>query len=78
MALVSMRQILDDAAEHNYGVPAYNINNMEQIIAVMQAAQKVNAPVIMQTSTGARKYAGDPMIRHMAGEAQVLWMRSKR
>ena len=65
MPLVSMRQILDHAAENNYGVPAFNINNMEQIIAVLQAARKVNAPVIIQTSTGARKYAGDPMIRHM-------------
>ena len=65
MALVSMRQILDHAAENNYGVPAFNINNMEQIIAVLQAARKVNAPVIIQTSTGARKYAGDAMIRNM-------------
>ena len=65
MPLVSMRQILDHAAENNYGVPAFNINNMEQILAVLQAAKKVNAPVIIQTSTGARKYAGDPMIRHM-------------
>ena len=60
-----MRQILDHAAENNYGVPAFNINDMEQIIAVLQAAKKVNAPVILQTSTGARKFAGDPMIRHM-------------
>ena len=57
-----MRQILDHAAENNYGVPAFNINDMEQIIAVLQAAKKVNAPVILQTSTGARKFAGDPMI----------------
>ena len=65
MPLVTMRQILDHAAENNYGVPAFNINDMEQIIAVLQAAKKVNAPVILQTSTGARKFAGDPMIRHM-------------
>ena len=65
MPLVSMRQILDHAAEHGYGVPAFNVNDMEQILAVLQAAKKVNAPVILQTSTGARKFAGDPMIRHM-------------
>ncbi len=65
MPLVSMRQILDHAAENSYGVPAFNINDMEQMIAVLQAAQKVNSPVIIQTSTGARKFAGDPMIRHM-------------
>ena len=65
MPLVTMRQILDHAAENNYGVPAFNVNDMEQVIAVLQAARKVNAPVILQTSTGARKFAGDPMIRHM-------------
>ena len=65
MPLVTMRQILDHAAENGYGVPAFNINDMEQVIAVLQAAKKVNAPVILQTSTGARKLAGDPMIRHM-------------
>ncbi len=65
MPLVTMRQILDHAAENSYGVPAFNINDMEQVIAVLQAARKVNAPVILQTSTGARKFAGDPMIRHM-------------
>ena len=65
MPLVTMRQILDHAAENGYGVPAFNINDMEQVLAVLQAAKKVNAPVILQTSTGARKFAGDPMIRHM-------------
>ena len=63
MPLVTMRQILDHAAENGYGVPAFNINDMEQVLAVLQAAKKVNAPVILQTSTGARKFAGDPMIR---------------
>lgn len=72
MPLVSMRQILDHAAENNYGVPAFNINNMEQILAVCNAARKLDAPVIIQTSTGARKYAGDPMVRHMI--AAVLEM----
>ena len=65
MPLISMRQILDHAAENNYGVPAFNINNMEQILSVCNAARATNSPVIIQTSTGARKYAGDPMIRHM-------------
>lgn len=73
MALVSMRQILDHAAENNYGVPAFNINDMEQILAVMNAARKVNAPVILQTSTGARKFAGDPMIRHMVAAAIEMY-----
>ena len=65
MALISLRQLLDHAAEHGYGVPAFNVNNMEQILAVMQAAQKTDAPVIMQASRGARSYAGDIMLRHL-------------
>ena len=73
MPLVSMRQILDHAAENNYCVPAFNINDMEQILAVMNAAKKVNAPVILQTSTGARKFAGDPMIRHMVAAAIEMY-----
>ncbi|MES2207511.1 MAG: class II fructose-bisphosphate aldolase [Pseudomonadota bacterium] len=64
MALVSMRQILDHAAEHGYGIPAFNVNNMEQVWAIMEAANEVNAPVIMQASAGARKYAGEPFLRH--------------
>ncbi len=73
MPIVSMRQILDNAAENNYGVPAFNINDMEQVLAVMQAASEVNAPVIMATSTGARKFAGDPMIRHMVAAAVEMF-----
>lgn len=73
MPLVSMRQILDHAAENNYGIPAFNINDMEQVLAVMNAARKVNAPVILQTSTGARKFAGDPMIRHMVAAALEMY-----
>ncbi|WP_240098758.1 class II fructose-bisphosphate aldolase [Thermomonas flagellata] len=65
MALISLRQLLDHAAEHDYGVPAFNINNMEQIHAIMQAAAEVDAPVILQASAGARKYAGEPFLRHM-------------
>ncbi len=65
MALITLRQLLDHAAEHGYGVPAFNINNMEQGLAIMRAAEKANAPVILQASRGARSYAGDIMLRHM-------------
>ncbi|WP_297923257.1 class II fructose-bisphosphate aldolase [Metallibacterium sp.] len=65
MALVSLRQILDHAAEHGYGVPAFNINDMEQIQAIMEAAQEAQAPVILQASAGARGYAGETYLRHM-------------
>ena len=65
MALITLRQLLDHAAENNYGMPAFNINNMEQGLAIMKAADKVGAPVIMQASRGARSYAGDIMLQHM-------------
>ena len=65
MALITLRQLLDHAAENSYGVPAFNINNMEQGLAIMAAAAKCDAPVIMQASRGARSYAGDIMLRHM-------------
>ena len=65
MALITLRQLLDHAAENGYGVPAFNINNMEQGLAIMEAAKAVNAPVILQASRGARSYAGDIMLRHM-------------
>ncbi|HLD09742.1 MAG TPA: ketose-bisphosphate aldolase, partial [Methylophilaceae bacterium] len=65
MALVSLRQLLDHAAEHGYGLPAFNVNNLEQIHAVMQAADEVNSPVILQGSAGARKYAGEAFLRHL-------------
>ena len=64
MPLVSMRQLLDHAAENQYGLPAFNVNNMEQVWAIMEAANELNAPVIMQASAGARKYAGEPFLRH--------------
>ena len=64
MPLVSMRQLLDHAAENGYGLPAFNVNNMEQVWAIMEAAAEVDAPVIMQASAGARKYAGEPFLRH--------------
>jgi fructose-bisphosphate aldolase, class II len=65
MALVSMRQLLDHAAEHVYGVPAFNVNNLEQVQAIMEAAAEADAPVIMQASVGARKYAGEKFLKHL-------------
>ena len=65
MALVSLRQVLDHAAEHGYGVPAFNVNNLEQVQAIMEAAQETQAPVILQASAGARKYAGEAYLRHL-------------
>ena len=65
MPLISMRQLLDDTAEHGYGVPAFNVNNLEQIQAIMQAANETSSRVIMQASAGARKYAGEPFLRHL-------------
>ena len=65
MALVSMRQLLDHAAEFGYGVPAFNVNNLEQMRAIMEAADKTDSPVIVQASAGARKYAGAPFLRHL-------------
>ena len=64
MPLVSMRQLLDHAAENGYGLPAFNVNNMEQVWAIMEAANQLDAPVIMQASAGARKYAGEAFLRH--------------
>jgi fructose-bisphosphate aldolase class II len=65
MPLVSMRQLLDHAADHGYGIPAFNVNNLEQVQAVMTAAAEVGAPVILQASAGARKYAGEAFIKHL-------------
>ena len=65
MAFISLRQLLDHAAEHGYGVPAFNVNNLEQIQAIMEAAEETQSPVILQASAGARKYAGEPYLRHM-------------
>ncbi len=65
MPLVSMRQLLDHAAEHDYGLPAFNVNNLEQVQAIMEAAQETGSPVIMQGSAGARKYAGEAYLRHL-------------
>ena len=65
MALISMRQLLDHAAENGYGVPAFNVNNLEQVRAIMEGAQQTNSPVILQASAGARKYAGPTFLRHL-------------
>ena len=73
MALVSMRQLLDHAAENGYGVPAFNVNNIEQVQAIMTAAAEVGAPVIMQASAGARKYAGEAFLRHIIEAAVESW-----
>ena len=73
MALVSMRQLLDHAALHQYGIPAFNVNNLEQVQAVMQAADEVGAPVILQASAGARKYAGEAFIKHLISAAVEMY-----
>src|SRR5690554_861101 len=65
MALISMRQMLDHAAERGYGIPAFNVNNLEQMRAIMEAADVTDSPVIVQASAGARKYAGAPFLRHL-------------
>ena len=73
MPLVSMRQLLDHAAENGYGIPAYNVNNLEQVQAVMSAADEVGAPVILQASAGARKYAGEAFIKRLIQAAVETW-----
>ena len=73
MALISLRQMLDHAAEYNYGVPAFNVNNLEQMRAIMLAAEQTDSPVIVQASAGARKYAGAPFLRHLVQAAVEEW-----
>ena len=73
MARITLRQLLDHAAEYSYGVPAFNINNMEQVLAIMEAAKKVDAPVILQASRGARAYAGDIMLVKMVEAAEEMY-----
>jgi len=73
MALVSLRQLLDHAAENSYGLPAFNVNNLEQVKAIMEAADECNSPVIMQGSAGARKYAGEPFLRHLIEAAVEMY-----
>ncbi len=72
MARITLRQLLDHAAEYGYGVPAFNINNMEQVLAIMEAANKTDAPVILQASRGARSYAGDTMLVKMVEAAEEM------
>jgi fructose-bisphosphate aldolase class II len=71
--MISLRRLLDHAAEHGYGVPAFNVNNLEQIQAIMQAAHATDSPVILQASAGARKYAGEPFLRKMVEAAAETW-----
>ncbi|MFY9259669.1 MAG: class II fructose-bisphosphate aldolase [Gallionella sp.] len=73
MALVSLRQLLDHAAEYSYGLPAFNVNNLEQVKAIMEAADATNSPVIMQGSAGARKYAGEAFLRHLIEAAVEMY-----
>jgi fructose-bisphosphate aldolase, class II len=73
MALISLRQLLDHAAKHGYGVPAFNVNNTEQVRAIMQAADATDSPVILQASAGARRYAGSRFIYHMMLAAMEEW-----
>ena len=73
MALITLRQLLDHAAENDYGLPAFNVNNMEQVHAIMQAADAVNSPVILQGSAGARAYAGEPFLRHLISAAIEMY-----
>lgn len=73
MAIITMRQLLDHAAEHDYGIPAFNVNNIEQLRAIMEAAAQTNSPVIVQASAGARKYAGPRFLHHMIEAAIEEW-----
>jgi fructose-bisphosphate aldolase class II len=73
MARISLRQLLDHAAEHGYGVPAFNVNNMEQVLAIMAAAAVTDAPVILQASRSARSYAGDTMLAKMVEAAEAIY-----
>ncbi len=73
MALISMRELLDYAADQGFGLPAFNVNNMEQVHAIMQAADEVDSPVIMQGSAGARSYAGEPFLRHLISAAVEMY-----
>ncbi len=73
MSRITLRQLLDHAAQEGYGVPAFNISNIEQLLAIMRAAKEVDAPVILQASRGARSYSSDSMIRHMVSAAEEMY-----
>ena len=73
MARITLRQLLDHAAEGSYGVPAFNVSNIEQLMAIMRAAREVDAPVILQASRGARSYSSDAIIRHMVTAVEEMY-----
>ncbi len=73
MAIITLRQMLDHAAEYGYGVPAFNVNNMEQMHSIMEAAEQTDSPVIVQASAGARSYAGAPFLRHLIQASVEQW-----
>ncbi len=73
MARITLRQLLDHAGEHGYGLPAFNVNNMEQVLAIMRAAQAADSPAILQVSRGARSYAGDAMVTKMIEAAEAMF-----
>ncbi|SIO09931.1 fructose-bisphosphate aldolase [Sulfurivirga caldicuralii] len=73
MAMITLRELMDYAAEHGFGMPAFNVNNMEQVKAIMEAAKETNSPVILQGSAGARKYAGEPFLRHLVAAAVEMY-----
>ncbi|HID00006.1 MAG TPA: fructose-bisphosphate aldolase class II [Piscirickettsiaceae bacterium] len=73
MPMITLRELMDYAAEHSFGMPAFNVNNMEQVKAIMEAAKETNSPVILQGSAGARKYAGEPFLRHLVQAAVEMY-----
>ncbi|WP_294946175.1 class II fructose-bisphosphate aldolase [Sulfurivirga sp.] len=73
MPMITLRELMDYAAEHGFGMPAFNVNNMEQVKAIMEAAKETNSPVILQGSAGARKYAGEPFLRHLVAAAVEMY-----
>ncbi len=73
MPMITLRELMDYAAEHDFGMPAFNVNNMEQVKAIMEAAKETNSPVILQGSAGARKYAGEPFLRHLVAAAVEMY-----
>ncbi len=73
MPMITLRELMDYAAEHDFGMPAFNVNNMEQVKAIMEAAKEVDSPVILQGSAGARKYAGEPFLRHLIEAAVEMY-----
>ena len=77
MALVPLRLLLDHAAENGYGIPAFNVNNLEQVQSIMEAASETDSPVILQASRGARSYAGEIFLRHLITTPPNMLIRKK-